>query len=416
MRRPAPPRCSISIRAEPGTCRRSPHSMTTAPCRASSSSPRSGSPVSRSIRYRSTWASCKWPGYTRTSWNVGLATGAADPAPRATPRTKVVLPAPNSPVSRTTSPVRRRLPKCSPSVSVAAAELVTTSSKVVVAGLLELHRLAAGAEHLDRFVVGEEAERPQAGAEDQLFGPNADQLRLLAAGEGFFQCRAVRDRNLCSPNDGAATREGDELVQLAKQPVRDVAAAQPGLVKPAALIQQRNKPDRAPLPQRRRGGAKRAGHRDGPSGPSFAACQRSLCSAADNRDREHSRSIGRAHVAARNQHLRLLRQLRDTGVDTGQAFDGPLVGKRDRGQRPPWGRALGCEVAQGQRKRAPPGILRAHPAQVEMHAFDEHVAARDDETIRIFQHSRVVLSSVRRQIWLDPFEQLELTEAFDFHY
>src|SRR6202521_5780044 len=229
MRRPAPPRCSISIRAEPGTCKRSPHSMTTAPWPASSSRPRSDSSASRSIRYRSTWASSKRPGYTRTSWQVGLATGAAAPAPRATPRTKVVLPAPSSPVSRTTSPVRSRLPRCSPIVSVSAAELVTTSGKVVVAGLLELHRHAAVAEHLDGFVVGQEAERPQAGAADHVFGPDADQLRLLAAGQSFFQSRAVRNRNLGRADHAAAPREGDELVHLAQQPVRDVAAAQSGL-------------------------------------------------------------------------------------------------------------------------------------------------------------------------------------------
>src|ERR1700686_5497217 len=51
-----------------------------------------------------------------------------------------------------------------------------------------------------------------------------------------------------------------------------------------------------------------------------------------------------------------------------------------------------------------------------MHALDEHVAARDDESRRILQHRRVVLPRVRRQIGLDPLEQPELSKAFDFHY
>src|ERR1700686_778596 len=110
-----------------------------------------------------------------------------------------------------------------------------------------------------------------------------------------------------------------------------------------------------------------------------------------------------------------MRELCDSGVQVGQTLDGPTVGKRDRGQGPPRRRALGGEVAQRQRERAPSGVLRAHPAEVEIPPLDEHVAARDDESRRILQHRRVVLPCVRRQIRLDPFEQPELAEAFDFH-
>src|SRR6202030_1681003 len=113
----------------------------------------------------------------RTSWKVGLGTGADEPAPLVTPLTNVVFPAPSSPVSRTTSPVRRRLPRCSPTVSVSAAEFVMVSGKVVVTGLLELHRVAAGAQDLDGFVLGEEAERPQAGFFERGLRPDADQGR-----------------------------------------------------------------------------------------------------------------------------------------------------------------------------------------------------------------------------------------------
>ena len=47
-----------------------------------------------------------------------------------------------------------------------------------------------------------------------------------------------------------------------------------------------------------------------------------------------------------------------------------------------------------------------------MDALDEHVAARHDETTRILQHRRVVLSRVPRQVWLDSFQQPELAETF----
>src|SRR5256885_4639060 len=75
----------------------------------------------------------------RTSWKVGLATGAFEPVPRATPRTNVVLPAPSSPVRRTTSPERSLSPNSMPARSVSAAEFETCpSGKVVVTGALQL--------------------------------------------------------------------------------------------------------------------------------------------------------------------------------------------------------------------------------------------------------------------------------------
>src|SRR5258708_37309737 len=137
-------------------------------------------------------------------WKVGLATGAAAPAPRVTPLTKVVFPAPSSPVSRTTSPVTRRLPRCSPTVSVSAAELVTMSGKVVVAGLLELHRLAARAQHLHGFVVGEEAERPQTRLPHQRFRSGPDQRRFLAARQSLLPGGSPGPAHLLRPADAAS--------------------------------------------------------------------------------------------------------------------------------------------------------------------------------------------------------------------
>src|SRR5450759_5817989 len=192
-------------------------------------------------------ASCTRPGYIRTSWKVGLATGESDSVPRATPRTKVVFPAPSSPVSKTRSPAFSRLPRPSPTASVSAAEFVTTSGKVVVAGELELHRHPVGAEHLHGGIVGEETKRPQTCFVEQLLRAGTDQLGLFAAGQRLLQRRPICGRHVGGADDAARARECDELVHLAEQPVGDVAAAEPGLVQPPAFFQQRQQTEGAPL-------------------------------------------------------------------------------------------------------------------------------------------------------------------------
>src|ERR1700674_3566248 len=161
------------------------------------------------------WASCTRPGYTRTSWNVGLATSAGDPAPRATPRTNVVLPAPRSPSSRSRSPCRSWRPKLSPAASVSAAELVTTSSKVVVAAQVKPERRAVGADHPDRGVLREDAQREQAGAPNHVFGTDANQLGLLAAREGHLPGGALGQGDIGRPDDAASVRGAAELFHLA---------------------------------------------------------------------------------------------------------------------------------------------------------------------------------------------------------
>ena len=57
---------------------------------------------------------------------VGLVTGPSTPKARAAPRTKVVLPAPSSPLTSTTSPGRRRAASCAPAASVSLALAVST--------------------------------------------------------------------------------------------------------------------------------------------------------------------------------------------------------------------------------------------------------------------------------------------------
>src|SRR5215211_4902736 len=60
--------------------------------------------------------------------NVGLVTGTPTPRARAAPRTKVVLPAPSSPDTRTTSPGTRRSARRAASASVSAGEAVSASA------------------------------------------------------------------------------------------------------------------------------------------------------------------------------------------------------------------------------------------------------------------------------------------------
>src|SRR5260370_6769444 len=134
----------------------------------------------------------------RTSWNVGLATDAAEPVPRATPRTKVVFPAPSSPLSRTRSPLRRRRPSSSPAASVSSAAEV--SRKVVVAEVAHLPRGAVYTEHLDRRIVGEIPEWQQSGAADGILRPDANHLGLFAACHALLQRRSVRDRHFRRPD------------------------------------------------------------------------------------------------------------------------------------------------------------------------------------------------------------------------
>src|SRR6266851_823317 len=198
----------------------------------------------------------------RTSWKVGLATGARDPTPCAMPRTKVVLPAPSSPFNSTTSPVCSFSPHSLPRSSVSAGELVVTSGKVVVSGALQPDRGAAGVDDLDLAVVGERPNRLQACSLQQLGGAGAHELSLLAAGEGVLDRGARRARHVLGPEHAADSRHRAELLHLAHEAVRHVAAAQPELVEAAPLIDERHEPVSAAFAQRDGGRSKRTGDGD----------------------------------------------------------------------------------------------------------------------------------------------------------
>src|SRR5713226_4088469 len=113
----------------------------------------------------------------RTSWKVGLATGAADPQPLAIPRTNVVLPAPSSPLRRTRSPWRRRRPSSSPAASVSPGDEV--SSEVVVATHLKVEIATVSADHADLWIQCHHADRPHARVDHPVLRPDAHELDLF---------------------------------------------------------------------------------------------------------------------------------------------------------------------------------------------------------------------------------------------
>src|SRR3954467_6047330 len=83
--------------------------------------------------------------YRRPMVNVGLVTGPSKPSARAAPRTNVVLPAPISPSSRTTSPGRSVAASAAPAASVAAALVVVELSSGALRGVA--HAQAGADEH-----------------------------------------------------------------------------------------------------------------------------------------------------------------------------------------------------------------------------------------------------------------------------
>src|SRR5258708_13633196 len=178
----------------------------------------------------------------RTSWKVGLATGARDPAPCAMPRQEVVLAGTSSPFKSTTSAVCSFSPHSLPRSSVSAGELVVTSGKVVVSGALQPDRGAAGVDDLDLAVAGERPNRLQACPLQQLGGAGAHELGLFAACQGVLDGGAGRARHVLGPEHTADSRHRTELLHLAHEAVRHLAAAPPQLVEAAAPLHEGDAP------------------------------------------------------------------------------------------------------------------------------------------------------------------------------
>src|SRR5207244_4253696 len=83
------------------------------------------------------------PGYSVSRLNDGLWTRSGSmPRPRASPRTRQVLPAPSSPTRPISSPPRAARPSASPSASVSSGVWVVTSRTRTVAS--PARRLGAG--------------------------------------------------------------------------------------------------------------------------------------------------------------------------------------------------------------------------------------------------------------------------------
>src|SRR5437899_12600914 len=231
----------------------------------------------------------------RTSWKVGLATGAADPVPRAIPRTNVVLPAPSSPFRRTRSPRRRRRPSSSPAPSVWAGDEV--SREVVVANEPHLHRFLVWADHSNLGVACERADGSHARLLDHGFGASAHKLGLLTARERVQGGRALSHGHLRGTDDASAPGELRELLHLTYQAVRDVATTESRVVQAPAFGKQRLKAEGALLTKRYRGGAQRTRDRDRPTRLRLAAGQGPRFRVPHHRAGQHRRSVDRAHVA-----------------------------------------------------------------------------------------------------------------------
>src|SRR5579864_2035615 len=202
----------------------------------------------------------------RTSWKVGLATGVADPVPRATPRTNVVLPAPSSPLSRTISPRRSLSPSASPADSVYAGEVVIRSRKVVVAALAQRQVGAVGPDHADRASGGHDPDRVEPRVDEVGLGAYADELGFLSAGKGVLDRGPRRPRHFGRADDAAVARNRGELLHLSQQPVRDVAAAELGPVEDGACFEPRLGEERPALAKRDGRRPQRTAHPHRPSG------------------------------------------------------------------------------------------------------------------------------------------------------
>src|SRR5712664_549275 len=135
----------------------------------------------------------------RTSVKVGLCTCSSDPVPRATPRTKVVLPEPRGPARSTRSPAFKRDPVSSPSASVSAAEAVVTSRKVVVATRRNLRAF-------EKYCAlpSEDAKGGEPRAANDVLRPHAYELHLLPAGQRVLERCSRSDRDIAGAEVASA--------------------------------------------------------------------------------------------------------------------------------------------------------------------------------------------------------------------
>src|SRR5712691_1488369 len=181
------------------------------------------------------------------------------------PRTKVVLPAPRSPLRRTRSPCVRVAPNFSPAASVSAGEVVTRSSKVIEAAHVHLQRHSIAADDLDDWIIGQRPKWDEPSAPDHLLRPNAYELCLFPTGERLLPARAFDRRNVRGPDDASGVGRGGEFLHLPEKAVGDVATAETCLVQTTTLVEARRQTQRATRLERERGSPQWTAHRDRPA-------------------------------------------------------------------------------------------------------------------------------------------------------
>src|SRR5215472_1445569 len=106
-------------------------------------------------------------------------------------------------MSNTTSPSRNRSPSSVPSRSVSAGELVTRSSKVVVAAAPQADVDAPSVDHPDRAVAGQLADRAQTSLLQRVLRADAYELGLFPARQRILQRRPCRALDVLAPQGAA---------------------------------------------------------------------------------------------------------------------------------------------------------------------------------------------------------------------
>src|SRR6266853_332960 len=344
----------------------------------------------------------------RTSVNVGLCTCSSDPVPRATPRTKVVLPEPSGPASSTRSPAFKRDPVSSPSASVSAAEAVVTSRKVVVATPRNL-----GAFENHCALSSEDANGGEPGAANDVLGPDAHELHLFPARQRVLERCSCCYGNVAGLEVAPAARHLRELFHLPSKSVRNIAAAKTELVQALAFVEHRLQSEGSSLSESERGATERTGHRHRPTRLGSASRQRPRGSTSRDRERQDRGPVDRAHVTALDRHTDLRSKRMHASEQPHEVVDLPRPRHRDRRQRPRGACTLRRKVAERERQRAPPGVFGGHPFEVEVDAFDRHVSADDGERARLSQDRGIVAAGLGAEIRLDELEQLELARPTD---
>src|SRR5436190_19325720 len=152
--------------------------------------------------------------------NVGLVTGSRTPRAWAAPRTNVVLPAPSSPATSTTSPGWSSAARAAPSASVSAAEAVRCAPAALLGALTQAQAEADAGEQ-------------EAGTGER------DEAGLGAGGRKLLTAASARAARGCAGLAGRRARERRRGAALATGPARPARATGSAGAAPRGLVAAR---------------------------------------------------------------------------------------------------------------------------------------------------------------------------------